>query len=278
MLEKIYIEKPNHTDLNVYRCGIEDCSQGYSWGPALRDHYIIHYVFRGRGIFRINDKTYTVSQGQGFLISPDTIIYYEADNIEPWSYCWVGFNGVKADTYLARIGLSNKQPVFDCADGEFLIECVKQMLSSNEYKKSGDMKLLGLLYMFLHYISEVTDLQPEIYDHSTRKEEYVKRAIEYIAMNYSMPINVYEIASYIGVDRSYLFTLFKDFLNKSPSEYLIEYRIDVACRLMENKDLSIGEVSRSVGYNDQLVFSKMFKKIKGISPSKYRLQKTLNNS
>lgn len=270
MLEKIYIEKPNHTDLNVYRCGIEDCSSGYSWGPALRDHYIIHYVFKGSGKFIINNTSYLIEQGQGFLVPAGTIIYYEADKNTPWSYCWVGFNGVKAESYLSRIGISAHNPIFQCMDGDFLIECIRQMLASKEYRKSSDMKLLGLLHLFLHYLVEVTDANKPSVDNSSTKEQYIKSAVEFIVMNYSMPISVHEVAHHVGIDRSYLFTLFKEFLNISPSEYIIQYRINVACDLMADTNLSIGEISRSVGYNDPLVFSKMFKKIKSKSPSFYR--------
>jgi hypothetical protein len=48
MLEKYIIKRKDNTDLNVYRCGFEECSPGYAWGPAIRDHFIIHYVHSGR--------------------------------------------------------------------------------------------------------------------------------------------------------------------------------------------------------------------------------------
>jgi YesN/AraC family two-component response regulator len=64
--------------------------------------------------------------------------------------------------------------------------------------------------------------------------------------------------------------IFKEYLNISPKEYLIRLRIDVAKELLSNKALSIGDISRSVGYSDQFVFSKTFKKITGLSPEKFR--------
>ena len=56
----------------------------------------------------------------------------------------------------------------------------------------------------------------------------------------------------------------------SPQKYLINFRLNQACKLMKNTELSIAEISRSVGYQDPLYFSKLFKKEKGLSPSKYR--------
>jgi YesN/AraC family two-component response regulator len=64
--------------------------------------------------------------------------------------------------------------------------------------------------------------------------------------------------------------IFKEYFNTSPQNYLINFRINKACNLMKNPNLSIGEISRSVGYDDPFLFSKMFKKIKGIPPRIYR--------
>ncbi len=56
----------------------------------------------------------------------------------------------------------------------------------------------------------------------------------------------------------------------SPQEYLLSLKMEKACNLLTNLQLSIGDVSRQVGYEDQLTFSKIFKKSKGVSPKLYR--------
>ena len=89
-------------------------------------------------------------------------------------------------------------------------------------------------------------------------------------MNYSRRIRVEEIAHFIGLDRSYLSSIFTDELNTSLQGFIIQFRINIACQLMENRILTIGDISRSVGYDDPLAFSKIFKKIKGASPRDFR--------
>jgi transcriptional regulator GlxA family with amidase domain len=61
-----------------------------------------------------------------------------------------------------------------------------------------------------------------------------------------------------------------EYLKTSPQEYLINFRIEKACELMQANLLSIGDIARSVGYDDPLTFSKVFRKLKGVSPSKFR--------
>jgi len=272
MLDKYYIDGKDHTDLNLYRFGMEDCSADYSWGPALRDHYQIHFVFQGKGEFNILGNKYQITKNQGFLIPPNTVVSYKADHENPWSYCWVGFNGVKAEYYVHKMGLSYQNPVFICIEDTKLPSIVKNMLQAKDIKKGRELNLLANLYMFLYELIEKTDKEELTLDLHSRKEEYLQTSIDFIAKNYSMPITIHEIANHIGIDRSYLFLIFKEYLSTSPSEYLIKYRINVAIELLKNKSLSIGEISRSVGYNDQFVFSKTFKKINSLSPEKYRLK------
>ena len=64
----------------------------------------------------------------------------------------------------------------------------------------------------------------------------------------------------------------------TPQQYIISFRVNKACELMKNFKLSICDISRSVGYDDSLAFSKIFKKQKGMSPKKYREQFINSNS
>ncbi|WP_258535754.1 helix-turn-helix transcriptional regulator [Bacillus sp. 03113] len=63
----------------------------------------------------------------------------------------------------------------------------------------------------------------------------------------------------------------------SPQEYLLRIRMKKACELLQVHDLSIRQVGISVGYKDQLLFSRMFKKIVGVSPIHYRKQKEMDD-
>lgn len=268
MLEKIYIKEPRFADLNMYRCGIEDCKGGHSWGPAVRDHYIIHYILGGKGTYTAGGTAYTLGKNDGFLICPGTIVYYKADENEPWSYAWVGFNGFKASVYLRQAGLDNNNPIFRYDRDSFLKDCLMKMIETRQLTRGKEIRLLGLLYEFLSQLVEA--LPARLLESSPQKEGYVKKALEYIRMNYSRKISVSEIAGSTGIDRSYLYSLFIEYLGISPREYLIGYRMEKACELMKAPALSIGDVSRSVGYDDPLTFSKAFKKFCGKSPRDYR--------
>ncbi|NLY90718.1 MAG: AraC family transcriptional regulator [Firmicutes bacterium] len=264
------------TDLNVYHCGSEACKPGHSYGPAVRDHYLFHYILSGKGCFFVDNRCYSLHEGQGFLIYPGIITYYEADRANPWHYVWVGFNGLKVETYLHAAGFSKENPILTKRTGNkldaFLLKLVQIAGEPNDkrhyYGKT--LHLQGLLYIAISEMIENADPHRTTLSNGDLQDVYIRKALEFIKTNYSRPINIKMIAASLGLSRSYLTVLFKNRLQIGPQDYLIQFRIERACDFLRNPLLSIGDVARSVGYNDPLAFSKIFKKVKGLSPSQFR--------
>jgi AraC-like DNA-binding protein len=259
-----------HTDLYVYQCGSLYCENGHAYGPAVRDHFLIHFVHSGKGIFKIGNDIYHLKAGNGFLICPDIITYYKADDHDPWHYSWIGFHGLKAEAYLKDANLTLDNPVFEYTQDDFIDNCFYQMASAYYLKRGGEVMRLAYLYLFLH---KLTEKNPEglYYDSADdRRDAYITKAVQYIEMNYTRKITIDSISKHVGLNRSYFNSIFKNALNKTLQEYLIEFRIRKACELLPNQELSIGNISRSVGYTDPLLFSKMFKQVQGTTPSEYR--------
>ena len=98
----------------------------------------------------------------------------------------------------------------------------------------------------------------------------MRQALDYMNAHLHENIKISEIASHIGIDRSYLSNIFKSTLELSPQEYLMTLRMDRAAELLENTDDKIPSIASAVGYSDPLTFTKMFKRIKGMSPSDWR--------
>lgn len=255
-------------DLIVYQCGMSKCEPAHSFGPAVRDHYLIHYVLEGKGSFHVEGKNYRLNKNEGFLICPDVVTYYEADIEEPWSYAWVGFKGIKAEAYLKQANLHKNNPIFKHEEGSFIRRCLDEMRMAAKLKFGSDLRLQGLLSVFLSELIEMAEVQQG--QGANYKEMYLKRTLQFIETNYSRDITVSDMAQYIGLNKNYFSTFFKENLRITPQEYLIRYRVNKACELMKNQVLTIAEISRSVGYNDPLGFSKIFKKVKGLPPKKYR--------
>ncbi len=96
------------------------------------------------------------------------------------------------------------------------------------------------------------------------------RAMQYIQMHYHEDVNIEDVSRSIGISPSYLHQLFKRELGRTFLDYLTEYRINQAKRILNQGDAKMTEVSARVGYRSPQHFSQVFKKTTGMLPHQYR--------
>ena len=259
---------PFHSSLGlaVYSCGIQRCGPGHSWGPAVRDHYLIHYITSGKGHFCDGANKYGLSVGDGFLIVPGNIVSYKADSDDPWEYSWVGFNGTDAKQLMEQTGLLNRKPVFHYDKDTKLREQLSEICGCSGCGPSEEALMEAGLLKFLSLLMEQFGAPSEPHEIGY---DYVKKAVKYIEYNYSSDITVSDIASSVGISRSHLYRLFMQHISMPPSEYLMRFRISKAATLLEAGNLTAGEAAYSTGFSDRLYFSRVFKKYMGVPPSRY---------
>lgn len=249
-------------------CGCSKTEPLHSFGPAVKPFYLIHYILSGKGSFSYGEKEYHLEAGYGFLITPDQLAFYQADDKDPWTYVWVGFTGAEAESVVAELGLSVSHPVFFSDKSQEIYQTVTQMMEYNTYSFSDNLRRNGYLSIFLSLIASGGDSQ--IDEEEDKANSHVEKAIEFVRMNYCNPIKVTDIADYVCINRSYLYTLFEEYLHISPQQFLTVYRITKSLELLHATDYPIESIALSSGYSDVLVFTKAFKRRMGMSPSTYR--------
>lgn len=255
----------NSLGLAVYSCGVQKCGPCHSWGPAVRDHYLIHCVVSGHGVFSCRGKQYRLSAGDGFVVIPERIVSYAADQGDPWEYCWVGFNGADAKRLMDQTGLLEREPVFHYGDKK-LEELLMNICNLTGSDPGSEARMESGLLMFLAALMDRFGKPAEPHSNGY---EYVQKAIKYIDYNYSGNISISSVAASAGISRSHLYRLFIQHVSMPPNEYLMRYRVSKAAALLETGRLTVGEAAYSTGFSDQLYFSRVFKKYMGIPPSRY---------
>ena len=261
-----------NTDLELYYFGTQQCKPGESWGPGIKTQYKLHFVHEGTGHLKAAEKEYTITKGQLFACYPNEIVYYWADTGDPWRYSWVAFDGLNSGFYFERAGFSKSSLVIDCPNRDIIESAFHEILAVKKYDANKDLNYRGYLYLIL---ASIVDKSSAITSQNSTKD-YVKEAVTFIKKNYSQPISVADISADLSLDRKYFSKIFKQALQVSPHEYLINYRLARACELMETTDLTIAEIAATVGYDNQFSFSRVFKKYKNISPSEYKKQVFMN--
>ncbi|MDF2567284.1 MAG: AraC-type DNA-binding protein [Oscillospiraceae bacterium] len=254
--------------LAVYNTGYQKCDRGVSWGPAIRDHFLIHYIDSGKGTYECGGKIYEINKGDLFLVYPSQIVTYTADLQEPWEYFWVGFNGTEAKRLMALTSFSAESPVLHYKDDSILRNILLKIYRHRGSQPINDCRMVGTLYLFLGELIHFCN-QSDGGGHKPNTNNYMEKALKYIQYNYSRYIGVQDVAEYVGISRSHLYRLFVETTGLSPNEFLSMYKINEACSLLRKGTLSVNQVASSVGFSDALYFSRVFKKIKGVPPTKY---------
>lgn len=249
-------------------CGYAECEPFHSYGPASRPNYIIHYILEGKGSYQVGEQKYYLKKGQGFLIEPESLTFYQADGQEPWKYLWIGFGGTGAAKLIQDIGLNSKQLVFQCDSGEELKQIVFSMLKHTKSSTSNVYYLQGRLFDIFSVLTR--DSIVDLFEETRKKSAYVQEAIIYIRNHYSEGISVADVAEALNVNRSYLYTVFKESLELSPKEFLTKFRISRAKEQLSLTEQSVEYISCSCGYRSALVFTKAFKQEVGMTPSQFR--------
>lgn len=254
-------------DAMIYTCGYENCVPGHSYGPILRNGYLIHYVLSGSGIYKARGNIFRLKEGDAFLICPGELIYYEADLHTPWTYTWIGMQGIKIKGYLERTSLPDRLTVHFGRDAQ-LRRCHEKMAEADKLADNRDLIMNSILYEYLYLIAE--KFPNEQYTPAAINTNHVEEALRYIEDHYCDPITIQDLADHLGLNRSYLHRIFKSVTGSSIQSYLLDYRMRQACILLKTTSLSVRVVAHSVSYIDPLYFSRIFHKKMGVSPSEYR--------
>lgn len=273
---------PNETfiDLGLYQFGWEKCSPSHSFGPTARNHFLFHYVISGTGVLKADDTkgnthTYQIKSGQGFMIFPEQITTYIADQRFPWEYAWLEFDGLRVKEAIEIAGLSKDRPVYHARSKDLREEMMNEMMYIIQHNDASSFHLIGHLYLFLDYFTR-SAAPTNITEHSKLQDFYIKEALAFIEQNFQNDISVEDIASVCKLNRSYFGKIFKNAIGKSPQEFLLNYRMIKATELLKLTQLSIGDISNAVGYTNQLHFSRAFKNVYGVSPREWRKENILS--
>lgn len=265
--------------LRFYQYGWEQCAPLHSFGPAVRNHYLFHYIISGRGLLDSNVssehfQTYHLKAGQGFLICPNQINTYTADKDDPWKYVWLEFDGLQAAEFLHTAGLGITNPIYQPDNMALADEVKNTMLYIAGHPNASTLHRVGHLCLLLDTLirSSSTRREPR---KSQLRDFYVQEAITFMEQNYQRSLTVEAIAEVCKLDRSYFSKLFKERKGCPPQEFLIRMRLGKAAEMMKTTSISISDISAACGYPNQLHFSRLFKQRYGVSPRKWRSQNKL---
>lgn len=264
----------SNSDLSLYSAGYEKCTSGYSYGPKIRSYHLIHFVLFGKGELHINEHIFQLSAGDAFLIPAGKVSYYEASRDEPWCYAWISFLGINSQMYLYQFMTSSDDVyIIHGLDTVKYKERIFDIIALQDASTSSYFQANGILFQIMAMLFDDIDFQESRWGKNSVADE-VKY---YLDINYSEKIKLQDVAKIFGIHPNYLTRMFHEKYGISPKQYLLDLKLKKARRLLTTTELSVSVIASSLGFDDQLAFSKIFKKEFSVPPSEYRKQSRVSS-
>lgn len=221
---------------------------------------VFHFVLSGEGV--INGQK--IGKNTVFISFEENHMHYYPDRKNPWSYIYLRLRGDDLKKAFSDHGFSQTLTVLPFADRQALFQLLALHQSLAERGNPDGQKIIANAIFLL--FEERKPLPPR---HS-KPQQHLRRIKQYIDENYYKKITIGEIAACFYLNKNYLRTLFIGQLGISPKQYLQKVRMERAKLLLSTTDESVQLIANSVGYEDPLLFSRMFKRYSAQSPLQYR--------
>lgn len=197
--------------LYLLLCGVESCMPDYEFRTGGREGYHLHVILSGKGVLCVNGTQTALHYGQMFITKPDENAWYRADRSDPWTYCWMAYGGSNALRYTEAAGFGSGVNWLNCGvDPSRFYAIVNRALEQPDLNLAGDLLHVGLLAEFLSLAiqSNISSEQAPRREAEYSADMYVDYAVNYINANYATA-RINNVASYIGIHRSCLTSIFK---------------------------------------------------------------------
>ncbi|MBE5868903.1 MAG: AraC family transcriptional regulator [Lachnospiraceae bacterium] len=226
--------------------------------PFFRAIYALHLVTKGTGTLKINSSVYPLKKGTAYFAFPGTLYEIEASN--DFEYIYISFMGSYVVSLFEKLDITLSHPVYP--DFGHMINFWKNSIKRVNQANANILTECALLYA-LSFINNSEEPGPE-----KKKDDLLGILVDYIDNHYKdADMSLNKIAANFSYTEKYLSHFFKKNMNIGFNSYLTNLRIQYACELIERDMTSVSQIASLCGYCDPLYFSRVFKKIMGVTPS-----------
>lgn len=240
-----------------------------TWRPRGRLDFQLLYIAAGKAHFHFDGKEQIVTAGHMVLYRPKEPQKYEYYGEDQTEVYWVHFTGGNVTNILRSYGLTDDKRVFYCGSGLDYQNLFRSMINELQMCKENYAEMLEM------YLRQIFIMLQRYFSNSLKTDnahviEEIDKATLYFNEHYSEDISIDEYAQNNHVSVSWFIRNFKHCTGSTPMQYILSKRIYNAEILLQDSTYNITEISEIVGYENPLYFSRIFKKVKGLSPSEYR--------
>ena len=259
-------QQPLSSELYPLGIGHYVAALGHAMTRDTHDDFLLIYCTDGRAALTIGERQGYLKAGQLVLLPRGLAHTYQADDSDPWSIYWVHFDGPIAADFYSNLPLNPDYPVIEVGQNAKLIADFENLL---QVRQSGYQ-----LRPFLHAANQLRQILS--YLALLRSPEQNAGGFDLELIHSYMQAHIHEsleldtLAQQVNLSKYHFAKRYKEATGTSAISHFINLKIEHACQLLDIGHQSISEIGYALGYDDAYYFSRIFKKVMGISPSQYR--------
>ncbi len=250
-------------ELAIVCGGKERCTPTYEIDRENFPYFAIEFVAEGEGELSMNGQQYRLLPGSVFAYGPGIPFQIRSRGPKSLVKYFITFTGTSALQLSKSSGLIAKSPQ-QLVRTRWVHDVYEQLLESGTYPRRVARRhcLLLLRLLALRLEADARSFEETA---STAFETYC-RSRRYIEENYRSLAGIREVAKACKIAPAYLSRLFQRFAQEGPYQFLVRLKMDCAADLFAKAELSVGDASQALGFTDPYHFSRVFKRVHGMSP------------
>jgi AraC-like DNA-binding protein len=227
------------------------------------------YTEKGRGCFKKGKRQWDLLPGTAYVCcgsEPEVSYFYPPDAKEPWTFWWFTFKGQYAEAMLKDL-INNYGSIYQTASAHPVI------MRFNTWLETGSRNQFITLQEASSMVFGLINMLAEVYSrkhHSQPQPQMILKAKQLILKQLDENISCEELASQLGISREHFSRQFKLETGISPLEFIIRCKMNEACGMLKESDMSCKEIAFKLGYDNASNFIRAFKKFQKMTPVEFR--------
>ncbi|MGN0384330.1 MAG: helix-turn-helix domain-containing protein [Lachnospiraceae bacterium] len=235
------------------------------------------YVESGSIRYQLNGRIVRMRAGEGIFVNSRQLHLIVTDHVDCELYCLI-FHPMILEAMSNKIGryisdiITNTPYIMLKTGVDWQKEILLGLKDIYDCRHKTGAELITMMHLYHIWAKLVQNVPSDSsgQERTGKNLAILKKIITYIQQNYREKINLEVLCAVGNVGKTKCSTLFAEYINMTPIEYVQYYRIEKSMELLERTDLNITEIAYESGFSESSYFTETFRRMKGVSPTKYR--------
>jgi len=267
LLEQLH-RHPLTRDCYPTAMGYYPQARGHRMRRSRHDDNLLLYCVDGAGRLRVDEARYPIGAGDLMLLPQGLAHSYTAATSQPWTLYWVHFQGVSSRIFTEYLGYRDKRPVVRVGLAPALAASFHSLLAVGKTGYSSGA--------FINAANQLRHLFTQFALEANREQAAHPAGLDletieaYMQDNIHRSLELDDLAAVAHLSKYHFSNRYRELTGYSPIKHFLHMKIEYACQLLDSSEMSVKAIAAATGYQDALYFSRLFRKIMGLSPRSYR--------